>query len=99
MLLNLQKYDINLSYMPGKESILADTMSRADLQETAEEIPENELNAKIHMIQESAAATKQKLEEIRNEVWKDLAMIRLVEYTTRGWPKKRSGQQEDLKCF
>ena len=40
MLLNLQKYDINMLCFSGKENILADTMSRARLQETAEEIPE-----------------------------------------------------------
>ena len=51
------------------------------------------------MIQENAAATKQELEEIQTEVRKDLAMIRPAEYITRGWPKKRSGLQEDLKCF
>ena len=96
MLLNLQKCHINLLYLSGY--ILADTMSKAHLQYTAEEIPEKELNAQIHVIQENAAATKQKLEEIQNEVRKDFTMIRLAEYITRGWPKKRSGLQEDLKC-
>ena len=99
MLLNLQKYDINLLYLSGKEHVLADTMSRAHLQETAEEIAEKELNAQIHMIKENAAATQQKLEEIQHEVQKDTIMLILVEYINSGWPKKRNGLQEKLKCY
>ena len=40
MLLSLQKYDIDLVYLAGKENILADTLSRAHLKETKDDIPE-----------------------------------------------------------
>ena len=43
MLLRLQKYDIALSYKAGKEIILADTLSRAHIDETDTELPEDEL--------------------------------------------------------
>ena len=51
------------------------------------------------MIQESAAVTQQKMEEIRHEVRKDTTMLMMVEYITRGWPKKRNGLQEELICY
>ena len=51
------------------------------------------------MIQEDAAAKKQNLEEIQNEVRKDLTMIRLVEYITRGWPKKGVDYKMILNVF
>ena len=34
ILLTLQKYDIELKYIAGKDNILADTLSRASLKET-----------------------------------------------------------------
>ena len=40
MLLILQKHDIDLVYLVGKEDTLEDTLSRAHLKETTDEIPE-----------------------------------------------------------
>ena len=50
MLLQLQRCDINLQYKPGKEMLLADTLSRAHLAETAEEISEDDMRAQIHLV-------------------------------------------------
>ena len=46
MLLSLQKNDIALVYLAGKENILPDTLSRAHVEETTDDIPEEELTAK-----------------------------------------------------
>ena len=40
MLLILQKHDIDLVYLVGKEDTLEDTLSRAHLKETTDDIPE-----------------------------------------------------------
>ena len=50
MLLRLQTYDIKVVYKPGKELIILDTLPQAHLNEIAEEIPEDEINAQIHMV-------------------------------------------------
>ena len=42
MLLSVQKYDIDLVYLAGKENILADTLSRAHLEGTTDDITEEE---------------------------------------------------------
>ena len=46
MLLSLQKYDIDLVYLAGKESILY-TLSHAHLEQTTDDIPEEELTAQV----------------------------------------------------
>ena len=43
MLLRLQKYNISLIYKPGKDLKIADTLSKAQLGETAEEINEEQM--------------------------------------------------------
>jgi transposase len=45
-MLQLQKYDLKVTYKPGKEMYVADTLSRSYLKETKEKlIPETEINA------------------------------------------------------
>ena len=56
MLLQLQRYNINLLYKPGRDMIFADTLSRAHLKEDGEEINEEEINAQIHMICSNTAS-------------------------------------------
>ena len=46
MLLQLQRYKINILYKPGRD-IFADTLSRAHLKEDGEEINEEEMHKYI----------------------------------------------------
>ena len=50
MLLTLQKYDIEPKYIVLKDNILADTSSHASLEETTEDIAEEELEAQVQMV-------------------------------------------------
>ena len=50
LILSLQKYDINLVYLAGKENIFADTLSRTHLEEMTDDIPQEELTAQVHMV-------------------------------------------------
>ena len=47
---------VNLLYKPGRDMIFVDTLSRAHLKKTGEEINEEEINAKIHMICSNTAS-------------------------------------------
>ena len=58
MLLSLQKNGIDFVYLAGKENILADTLSRAHLEETTDDIPKEELTAQVHLVYVNAPATK-----------------------------------------
>ena len=61
-------------HLAGKENILADTLSRAHLGDTAEEIPDDNLTAQVHMVYTNAAATEEKMEEIKEETSKDIIL-------------------------
>ena len=52
MLLKLQKYDLLVSYVKGKDLHIADTLSRAQLSDTTNDLDDEELEHSIHtMIQ------------------------------------------------
>ena len=49
-LLRLQPYMFTFKFVPGKDIPVADTLSRAFLDDFCPEIPESELNCFVHMI-------------------------------------------------
>ena len=67
MLLRLQKYDINLIYKPGKLLKVADTLSRAQLAETAEEISEQDMKSQVHLLYANLPCSSEILEEVSQE--------------------------------
>ena len=78
MLLRLQKYDIDLTYKPGKEMLLAETLSRAHLSETAEEINEEEMIAHVHMVSSSKSIPDRQMILIQKETKKDEELQSLI---------------------
>ena len=99
MLLRLQKYNIVLSYKAGKEMILADTLSRAHIEETDSEIPEDELVAQVHMIYNSCAATDDKLQEIKQLTSQDPVLSEIANFVIQGWPSTRQNISEQMKPY
>ena len=70
MLIRLRKYDIDLFYKAGKDLTLADTLSRAHIEQTDEEIPEKEMIAQVHMVFNNNCVTDEKLLEIQRLTFK-----------------------------
>ena len=99
MLLRLQKYGIDLTYKPGKEMLLADTLSRAHRSEIAEEINEEEMTAQIHMVTSSKSIQDKKLVLIKEETKKDEELQRLITYIEMGWPNKKMKVHMSVKQF
>ena len=99
MLLSLQKYDVDLVYLAGKENILANTLSRAHLEETADDIPEKELTAQVHIVYENPPATKSRLEEIKEQTAKDAALKKITKYIIEGWPNSKENIVNEAKSY
>ena len=99
MLMSLQKYDINLKYLAGKEKILADTLSHAHLEDVTEEIPEEQLVTQVHMVYSNAAATQNKMEEIKMETARDETLMKIKEYIIEGWPNRKEEVSDDMKLY
>jgi len=84
MLMRLQKYDVKLSYMPGKRMYLADTLSRAYLPTTEGRQDEFEhVNATQHV-----AITDSRLEEIQAATEADQSLTALKQVILQGWPEE-----------
>ena len=63
MLMKLQRYDLKLVYVPGKEMHISDALSRAYLQENDDKLIDDELE--ISLIETQLPVSPTKLREIR----------------------------------
>jgi len=86
LLLRLQKYDICLTYVAGKNLYIADTLSRNPL--FVNEDVEDEIEAHVRLIMKAIAISETKLNEIRMESLKDDLIEKVKEAVINGWPNK-----------
>jgi len=74
MLLHLQQYSFHLQFKPGKEMILADTLSHAYLSDGGDNELERELECAVHLVVSTAPITDVKLNQLKQELGKDDSM-------------------------
>ena len=85
MMIRLQKYDINLIYVPGKNLLLADTLSRSYRPTIDGRHDDFE---HVHALQ-YIATTASILEAIRVTTAADQVMTALEQIILKGWPDER----------
>jgi transposase InsO family protein len=86
MLIRTQRYDIDVSYVPGKEIPLADALSRITPLDKTEV---RGLDRTVHELQ-SINASPTRLAVIREQINQDPEMSMLRETIMEGWPETRS---------
>ena len=82
MLLRLQRYAYSIQYRPGKEMILADSLSRLPTKSSAKEIP---LDIQVSFI----LFKEPKLSQLREETQQDTTLCKLAEHIYNGFPQSR----------
>ena len=82
------KIDFVVNYVPGKDLVCPDTLSRAPLKEQGPEILEAEVNYQVHSVISSFPISTERLKRV--ETLNDRTMQRVVSYITQGWPKSRN---------
>ena len=96
MLLQLQRYTFTLIYKPGKDMILADTLSHAYINAKPQS---NDLEDDLICAVNNLPVSDPKLQEIRSATGKDSTMITLRNTIRSGWPEKRSQIPQELREY
>lgn len=98
MLLSLQKYDINLQYRPGRELIIADSLSRANSPEVYN--PKiTDLEYQICSVNIDWNINDNRLDELKQATSEDETLKSLSDFIANGWPTNRTHLNEDLKAY
>lgn len=95
MLIRLQKYDYELSYQPGAEMFIADTLSRAYILDGNEKESEFEI---VSMIDISSMPAS-KILEIKDAIKQDPVMQQLAQILRTGWPSNAKDVPEELAVY
>ncbi len=96
MIMSIQKHPIHVIYKPGKELLIADTLSRAPLPDKATELEFQQYDINIiHLL----PVTEPKLAEIQEETERDTALRDLHKTTQDGWPETKSDALPGAKPY
>ena len=96
MLLRLQWYSLEVTYVRGSEMYIADTLSRAY-------IPGNPsvhavTFAEIDMT-EGLSVSPRRLQELRHATASDCVLQKLIQVTLGGWPSQKSDTDLDVRAY
>ena len=92
MLLRLQRYDYEIKYRPGKEMVLADSLSRSPNTTDPAEI---NLDVQVNMVQFS----RNRLEELREHTQSDPTLCKLTKLIVSGLPESRRDIHPDVRPY
>ena len=100
MLLQLQRYTFTLIYKPGKDMILADTLSRAYINAKPESNDlEDDFICAVNLPVNNLPVSDPKLQEIRSATGQDSTIMTLRNTIRSGWPEKRSQIPQELREY
>ena len=97
MMLRLQRYDLQAEYEPGKNLLIADTLSRAP-EESTETAAKTKDDCEVLTI-ENMPVREEKLEQCEDATRKDLTLQKLKTTVISGWPERKSQVDPELRGY
>ena len=88
ILLQLQRYDLDIRHVSGRNIPLADTLSRKFLSDTYPELSEG-LDLHVHTVMSTISVSDRKLKQVRQATCKDVQLQMLKQTILDGWPETR----------
>ena len=95
--LKLLKYKINVEYLPGKQMVVADLLSRSFLESSVSN--DDSHNEMVHSLNTEVSISQARLIQFRQESVKDTVLVKLRGYVLEGWPEGKHKVHEDAKQY
>ena len=105
MLLQLQRYTLDVKYTPGRLMYLADTLSRAHPEhhdpnhDQESKDLEEEMEVMVHELVATKPASDEKVVELKEATAKDKTLQLLLQVIREGWPDHRRSLPEELRPY
>ena len=90
--MRLMRFSYTISYVPGKQLVVADALSRAPLSSStpSDDDFQAEVEMFVNAVIQSVPATEQRLKEIQETQEADEICQKLHQYCKNGWPHRQS---------
>ena len=94
--MRLMRFDFSISHVAGKDLNIADTLSRAPVENMSQSDTdfENETEAFVDVVMSNLPASQNRIELIKTESAKDEICRNLISYCRDGWPEKSKLDEE-----
>ncbi|XP_046142800.1 uncharacterized protein K02A2.6-like [Osmia bicornis bicornis] len=89
LMLKLTKYTIDLEYLPGKQMLIADLLSRSHLNKVETEVANNADNEIVHSLNTYVAMSQSRVEEFQKATANDTKLKQIINYSLNGWPQAK----------
>lgn len=100
MLLQLQKYDLIITYTPGKHMHIADTLSPATVSRDGDNVKEKPCDEKVMYAMEATDATRgETLNQLKTATAADSVLQAACEKHLNGWPARRHSLDKSLHSY
>ena len=100
MLLQLQRYDLRITYTSSKNMHVADTLSRAVVTECNDDAKEDLFEERVvHAMEATAALDTDTLTTLKAATATDSVLQQVMEMHNKGWPRPRSSIAIDLHQY
>ena len=99
MILQLQRYDLDVKYVPGKYLYVADTLSRAYIECDPTCGAAEDIEVMVHSLIGNLPVSIDKMYDFRQSTASDETMKQLRLTIRRGWPKKMSALPIELQEY
>ena len=94
MLFRLQTYDLTIKYIPGKDMLLADALSRLS---SEEKNPVKDMNVEIHEV--CSQFSSEMIEKVKQATTSDEELMMLKKIVHEGWPTSIKEVPQILKPY
>lgn len=97
MLLRTMKYDVSLSYKPGKEMHIPDTLSRAPL--STQSPASDDWESQVHLIVDSLPISDEMIRKFQEETRNDATLKTVRGFLQDGWPLNKTDIPEAARAY
>ena len=92
MLMRLMRFNVTAEFVPGKEMVVADALSREpaidDESQNIDSITQ-QVRVQVEEMKATWPASDQKLEELKEATRRDIQLPYVIQHTMQGWPANR----------
>ena len=93
------RFNAKAVYVPGKELVVADTLSRLPSKREEKPSTVEDVQAHVEYIETSKPVSTNKLQEISQATQTDEELRLVLEFTKLGWPKRAKDVPEEIKQY
>ena len=99
MMMQLQRYTLEVKYIPGKYMYVADTLSRAFIKGESRCGAAEDVEVVVHSLVNNLSVITDKMGELKEATITDEALQPLKCTTRRGWPRKMGSLPQELQQY